>query len=286
LGLLTVHSHNCHVLLCWLTSEVEHIGPKVPVADDHLSRLRKKTEISIIIYINSVSLSVSDGGFGGGEGEVGATTGVSQWRGFLGWGRRGRWSNERPVSVSDGVFGVGRERPVKQWATGVSLWRGWTTTVSAPVRCRNQDLISTKHRSRPKGKNDGRIASLSHHTRGGYKNLPLPPPTTERTGGYIEECVFRNFQNFQEPKFKMSEPGFWVFSPPSGKGVNTWTDNLRVHTASSDTRIMSVGTTALSHNIVFICGDINAFRWDPRVLFWENFRLWRLNRAFGVAGVA
>jgi hypothetical protein len=102
----------------------------------------------------------------------------------------------------------------------------------------------------------------------------------------MEERVFRNFQNFREPRFKMSEPGFWVFSPPSGKGVNTRTDNLRVHTAGSDTRTMSVGTTALSHNIVFICGDINALRWDPRVLFWENFGLWRPNRAFGVAGVA
>ncbi len=160
---------------------------------------------------------------------------------------------------------------------------GWTTTVSAPARCTNQDLISTKHRSRPKGRNDGRIASLSHRTRGGYKNLP-PPPTT-RTGSYIEEHVFGNFQNFWEPRFKMSEPRFWVFSPPSGEGVNTRTDNLRVHTAGFDTRTL-VGTTALSHNIVFIYGDINALRWDPRVLFWENFRLWRPNRAFGVAGVA
>jgi len=41
----------------------------------------------------------------------------------------------------------------------------------------------------------------------------------------------------------MSEPGFWVFSPPSGKGVNTRTDNLRVHTVGSDTRTTSVGTT-------------------------------------------
>jgi hypothetical protein len=123
-----------------------------------------------------------------------------------GGGGRGRWSSGRPVSVCD---------------------RGWTTTVSAPARCTNQDLISTKHRNRPKGRNDGQIASLSHRTRGGYKNLPLPPPTTERTGGYIEECVFENFQNFREPKLKMSEPGFWVFSPSSGKGVNTRTDNLR-----------------------------------------------------------
>jgi hypothetical protein len=123
---------------------------------------------------------------------------------------------------------------------------GWTTTVSAPAMCTNQDLISTKHRSRSKGRNDGRIASFSHRTRGEYKNLPLLPPTTERTGGYIEERVFGNFQNFREPSFKMSKPGFWVFSPSSGKGVNTRTDNLRVHMAGSDTRTMSVGTTARS----------------------------------------
>jgi len=84
----------------------------------------------------------------------------------------------------------------------------------------------------------------------------------------------------------MLEPGFWVFSPPSGKGVNTRIDNLRVHKVGFDTHTMLVGTTALSHNIVFICGDINALGWDARVLFWENFRLWRPNKVFGVAGVA
>ncbi len=97
---------------------------------------------------------------------------------------------------------------------------------------------------------------------------------TERTSGYIEERIFGNFQNFREPRFKMSELGFWVFSPSLGKGVNTRTDNLRVRSASSDTRTTSVGTTALSHNIVFICGDTNALGWDPRVLLWENFELW------------
>ncbi len=118
------------------------------------------------------------------------------------------------------------------------------------------------------------------------KTFPSPPPTTKKTGDYIEMHVFENFQNFREPRFKMSKPGFWVFSPPSRKGVNTRTNNLKVHTAGSDTRTMSVGTTALSHNIVFIYGDINALGWDPRVLFWENFGLWRPNRAFRVAGVA
>jgi len=75
-------------------------------------------------------------------------------------------------------------------------------------------IVSTKHCNHPKGRNDSWIASLSHRTRGGYKNLPLPPPspTTERTDGYIEECVFGIIQNFREPRFKMSKSGFWVFS--------------------------------------------------------------------------
>jgi hypothetical protein len=55
--------------------------------------------------------------------------------------------------------------------------------------------------------------------------------------------------------------------------------------AGSDTRTMSVGIIALNHNIVFICADINALGWDPRVLFRENFRLWRPDRTFGVAEV-
>jgi hypothetical protein len=67
-----------------------------------------------------------------------------------------------------------------------------TATVSALARCINQDLIFTKHRSRPKGRNDDWIASFFHCTRGGYKNLPLPP-TTKRISGYIEERVFENF---------------------------------------------------------------------------------------------
>jgi hypothetical protein len=61
----------------------------------------------------------------------------------------------------------------------------------------------------------------------------------------------------------MSEPGFWVFSLLSGKGVNTRTDNLRVHIAGSDIRTTSVGTTASSHNIVFICGGYKCLRVGP-----------------------
>jgi len=39
------------------------------------------------------------------------------------------------------------------------------------------------------------MMSDDHRTRGEYKNLPLPP--TKRTGGYIEECVFKNFKTFR-----------------------------------------------------------------------------------------
>jgi hypothetical protein len=51
--------------------------------------------------------------------------------------------------------------------------------------------------------------------------------------------------------------------PPSGKGVNTRTDNLRVHTVGSNTRTTSVGTTTLSHIIVFICGGYKCLRVGP-----------------------
>ncbi len=72
-------------------------------------------------------------------------------------------------SVSDkGFGGWGRERPVKQRATGVNLWWG------LDHHGFHVQTVSTKHCSRPKGRNDGRIASLSHRTRGGYKNLPFP----------------------------------------------------------------------------------------------------------------
>jgi hypothetical protein len=92
-----------------------------------------------------------------------------------------------------------------------------TTTISAPARCTNQDLISTKHHNRSKGRNDGRIASLSHRTRDGYKNLP-PPPTTERTDGYIEERVFRISKTFGNQGSKCQNRGFGFFHPRRVRG--------------------------------------------------------------------
>jgi hypothetical protein len=90
--------------------------------------------------------------------------------------------------------------------------------------------VFTKHCSRPKGRNDGRIASLSHRTKGGYKNLPLPPPhTIEKTDGYIGVC-FQKFPKLSGTKVQNVRTGVLGFLM-SGKGVNTRTDNLKVHMA-------------------------------------------------------
>jgi hypothetical protein len=145
------------------------------------------------------------------------------------------------VSQSDGGFGGwGRERPVKQRATGVSLWRG------LDHHGFHVQTVSTKHCSRPKCRNDGRIASLSHRIRGGYKNLPLPPPPNYRKNRWLYRgTCFWKFPKLSGTKVQNVRTGVLGFLT-SGKGVNTRIDNLRVHMTSSDTRTTSVGTTACS----------------------------------------
>ncbi len=143
------------------------------------------------------------------------------------------------VCLSDGGFGGwGRDRAVKQLATGVSLWRG------LDHHGFRVQTVSTKHCSRSKGRNDGRIASLSHRTTGGYKNLPLPPPNQKNRRLYRGAC-FRKFPKFSGTKVQNVRTrvlGFLTL----GKGVNTRTDNLRVHTAGSDNRTTLVGNIARS----------------------------------------
>ncbi len=96
-----------------------------------------------------------------------------------------------------------------------------------------------------KGRNDGRIASLSHRTRGEYKNLPLPPLHYQKNRRLYRGTCFRKFPKLSRTKVQNVRTGVLGFLT-SGKGVNTRTNNLRVHTAGSDTRTMSVGTIARS----------------------------------------
>jgi hypothetical protein len=58
---------------------------------------------------------------------------------------------------------------------------------------------------------------------------PPPPPTIERTGGYIGVC-FQKFPKLSGTKVQNVRTGVLGFLM-SGKGVNTRTDNLKVHMA-------------------------------------------------------
>jgi hypothetical protein len=180
-----------------------------------------------------------------------------------GGGGRGRWSSGRPVSVCDGV---GPPR--------FPHWPGVQTRTWSP-----QSIAAVRREGMTIGSHPSPIAPE-------VDIKTFPSPHYQKNQQLYRGTCFWKFPKLLRTKVQNVRTGVRDFSPSSGKGVNIRIDNLRVHTIGSDTRTTSVGTTALSHNIVFICGDINALGWDPRVLFWENFRLWRPNRAFEVAGVA
>jgi len=102
--------------------------------------------------------------------------------------------------------------------------------------------VSTKHCSRPKGRNDNRITSFSHRTKGEYKNLP--PPALPKEPTVIYRSMFLEIsKTFGNQGSKCQNRGFG-FS--HDKGVNTRTNNLRVHTAGSNTPTTSVETTTRS----------------------------------------
>jgi len=131
-----------------------------------------------------------------------------------GGGGKGRWSSERLVSVCDG---------------------GWTTTVSM-YKSSPQSIAAVR-----------RVGMMveSHRTRGGYKNLPLPPPHYQKNRRLYRGTCFWKFPKLSRTKVqnvKIEVLGFLT----SGKGVNTWTNNLRVHTTGFDTHTTSVRTTARS----------------------------------------
>jgi hypothetical protein len=122
-----------------------------------------------------------------------------------------------------GVLGWGRERPVKQQAIGVNLWQG------LDHHGFRVQIVFTKHCSRPKGRNDGWITSLSHRTKGGYKNLPLPsppPPHYQKNRRLYRKTCFRKFSKLSGTKVQNVKTGVLGFLT-LGKGINTRTDNLR-----------------------------------------------------------
>jgi hypothetical protein len=155
-----------------------------------------------ILYINSLRPSI-------------CLTGV-----LGGGGRRGRWSNGRPVLVCDG---------------------GWTTTVSvyklsprSIATVRRVGMTVVLHPPPPPQMGEKKTSPP-----------PPPPPRYQKNRRLYRGACFRKFPKLSRTKVQNVKTGVLGFLT-SGKGINTRTDNLKVHTAGSDTRTTSVGTTARS----------------------------------------
>ncbi len=76
------------------------------------------------------------------------------------------------------------------------------------------------------------------------KTFP-PPPNYRKNRRLYRRACFRKFSKLSGTKVQNVKTGVLSFLT-SGKGVNTWTDNLRVHTAGFDIDTMSVRTTTRS----------------------------------------
>jgi len=132
---------------------------------------------------------------------------------LVGGGGRGRWSSGRPVSVYDG---------------------GWPTTVSV-YKSSPQSIAAVR-----------RVGMMveSHPSPTAPKPFPSPPHYRKNRQLYRGAC-FQKFRKLLGTKVQNVKTGVLGFHT-SGKGVNTRTDNLRVHMAGSHTCTTSVGTTARS----------------------------------------
>jgi len=75
--------------------------------------------------------------------------------------------------------------------------------------------------------------------------FPLPPPHYQKNRQLYKGACFRKFSKLSETKVQNVRTGVLGFLT-LGKGVNTRTDNLRVHTVGSNTRTTLVGTTVRS----------------------------------------
>jgi hypothetical protein len=134
-----------------------------------------------------------------------------------GGGGRGRWSSGRPVSVCDG---------------------GWTTTVSV-YKPSPQSIAAVRKVGMTVGSHPSPTAPEAD-----IKTFPSPPHYWKNWQLYRGTC-FRKFPKLSGTKVQNVRTGVLGFLI-LGKGVNTRTDNMRVHMAGSDTRTTSVGTTVRS----------------------------------------
>jgi len=129
-----------------------------------------------------------------------------------GGGGRGRWNSGRPMSVCD---------------------KGWTTTVSV-YKPSPQSIVVVRKVGMTVGSHPSPTAPKAN-----IKTFPSPPYWKNQR--LYKEACFRKFPRLSRTKVQNVRTEVLGFL-----GVNTRTDNLRVHTASSDTRTTSVGTTTRS----------------------------------------
>jgi hypothetical protein len=116
---------------------------------------------------------------------------------------------------------------------------GWTTMVSV-YKPFPQNIVVVRRVGMTVGSHPSPIAPEAD-----IKTFPSPPPNYRKNRQLYRGACFRKFPKLSGTKVQNVRTGVLGFLT-SGKGVNTQTDNLRVHTIGFDTRTTSVGTTACS----------------------------------------
>ncbi len=117
---------------------------------------------------------------------------------------------------------------------------GWTTTVSV-YKPSPQNIVVVRRVGMTVGSHP------SPTTPNGVNKNPPPPPPPKlpKNRRLYRGACFRKFPKLSKTKVQNVRTEVLGFLT-SSNGVNTRTDNLKVHMAGSDTRTTSVGTTAHS----------------------------------------
>ncbi len=115
---------------------------------------------------------------------------------------------------------------------------GWTTTVSV-YKPSPQSIIAVRRVGMTVGSHPSPTAPEAD-----IKTFP-PPPNYRKNRRLYRRACFRKFSKLSGTKVQNVKTGVLSFLT-SSKGVNTRTDNMRVHTAGFDTGTTSIRTTTRS----------------------------------------
>jgi hypothetical protein len=118
---------------------------------------------------------------------------------------------------------------------------GWTTTVSV-YKPSPQSIVAVRRVGMTVGSHPSPTAPKAD-----IKTFPppLPPPNYRKNRRLYRRTCFRKFPKLSGTKVQNVRTGVLGFLM-SGKGINTRTNNVKVHMVDSNTCTTSVGTTARS----------------------------------------